>query len=75
METVQVGFQINIQINCETEQEILTHLSVIRSNLKKYINRGDVAGEISVVPVHFEDENCYGSHEVNIIADYGMDKH
>jgi len=66
----QTGFQINVQINCETEQEILTHLSVIRSNIKKYLNRPDNAGEISVLPVNFEDNNCYGTHEVNIIADY-----
>lgn len=62
----QNGLKMRIQINCETEQELLNHLSVIRATLKKKLNCM-IDGEI-VKPVRFGDNNCYGTHNVSITA-------
>jgi hypothetical protein len=61
------GFEIDICIYCETEQEILTHLSVIRSQVKKEIRRRK--GEIDLNKdevITITDEACYGEHSLTI---------
>lgn len=69
METI-TGFKVSIEIHCETENEIVAHLHAIKSNLLKHLRRKDVAGEITVVPLKFEDNNCYGHHDVVIDFDH-----
>lgn len=61
METI-TGIKIEINIECETEDEILAHLSVIRQTIKKHLRKNP---EITQ-PVRFTDENCYGEHVVEI---------
>lgn len=63
---------IEITINCEDEQELLSHLSVIRRNVKREIK--SQSGKL-IVPATLEDNNCYGSHTVNIIPDCTPDNH
>lgn len=58
--------KIEINIDCEDEGELLSHLSVIRTEVKRAIRKKD--GYINV-PVTIEDENCYGTHTVNIIPE------
>lgn len=64
-ELTQIGFKVLITINCETEEEILTHLSVIRKEVKKIAKKGIPNG----LDVEFNDDNCYGTHEVRIEPD------
>lgn len=62
------GFEIDISIYCETEEEILTHLSVIRSQVKKEIRRRK--GEIDLQKdevITITDEACYGQHSLTIM--------
>lgn len=63
---------IEITINCEDEQELLSHLSIIRMKVKGEIK--SQGGEL-IVPATLEDENCYGSHAVNIIPECAPDNH
>lgn len=63
----QIGFKVSITIYCETEHEIFAHLSVIREEMKKHINlkKGIPDG----FDLQWDDENCYGTHEVKIEPD------
>jgi hypothetical protein len=66
-EQTQVGFQVSITIECETEQEIMAHLWVIAAQLRKYLKKH---GEIpDGGMVELTDDNCYGSHDVKIEPD------
>lgn len=57
---------IEINIDCEDEKELLSHLSVIRQQIKK---EWKSQGEYIKVPATLEDSNCYGNHTVNIIPE------
>jgi len=54
--------RVKILINCETESEILVHLSVIRSSIKAKLKAN---GEFTM-DQKFTDVNCYGDHEAYI---------
>ena len=58
--------QIEISINCETEQELLNHLSAIRLSIKREIRKQK--GEFKT-PATLEGSNCYGEHTINIIPE------
>jgi hypothetical protein len=61
------GFEVDICIYCESEELILTHLSVIRAQVKKEIKRRN--GEIDLEKdetILITDENCYGEHSLTI---------
>lgn len=66
---VQIGLKTTIEIHCETGQEILAHLSVIRKTLKKQLKKsgGDIPDGLDV---RFEDDNCYGNHVVEIDPEF-----
>lgn len=63
----QYGLKMGIEVHCETEEELLSHLSAIRATLKKKLNCM-VNGEI-VKPLNFGDNNCYGTHDVVVTED------
>lgn len=65
----QIGFEVNIIINCETEEEILSHLSAIRSRFKKELRKLP-NGIPDGVDMEWDDDNCYGSHVVRIEPDF-----
>lgn len=67
----QIGFKVSITIECETEQEILSHLSEIRKRLKRELrpNNGFNGHIPDGVDLQWEDNNCYGTHEVKIEPD------
>jgi hypothetical protein len=58
----QIGFKVQITIDCEDEREIIAHITAIRKELKKLEKKGIPDG----VDVYFDDSNCYGTHEVKI---------
>jgi hypothetical protein len=62
----QTGLHAKIEILCETEQELLTHLSVIRANIKKQMRRTPEFDRAKI----WEDQNCYGSHLVKVKPTY-----
>ena len=64
--SVTTGLHVEIKIYCDDEKEVLSHLSVIRRDLKREIKKQK--GEIKV-PMDFEDSNCYGDHTVIVIPD------
>lgn len=52
------GLRVDITILCETEEEILTHLSHIRAEIKKELKaKPEITHTIEI-----EDSNCYGEH-------------
>jgi len=57
---------IEITINCETEDEIFSHLTKIRRQIKSEIKKQ--GGELSY-PNTLEDSNCYGTHDVILIPE------
>jgi hypothetical protein len=59
--------QVTIHIACDSLEEILTHLSVIRGEVRKVIKK-DAQGLVQngKQPVLMEDSNCYGCHTVII---------
>ena len=56
--------KVTISIDCEDERELLTHLSVIRQQVKKEFKKLDKEPEQDVV--RFSDSNCYGNHNVEM---------
>lgn len=65
----QTGLYMNIEVYCETGQELIAHLSNIRSKLKKELKK--MGGDIpDGVDVYFEDSNCYGNHVVKIDPEF-----
>jgi hypothetical protein len=56
------GIIADIRICCETEEELLTHLSVVRNEVKRVLKYENEVHR----KVDFIDENCYGSHSVEI---------
>lgn len=61
------GFKVYISISCETEEEILTHMSIARQQIKSVIrkNKGELELKEREV-IKLEDSNCYGDHTVTI---------
>jgi hypothetical protein len=55
--------KIKIEINCEDDDEVLTHLTVIRAALKKRFKRDPEGNNDSY---SFTDNNCYGTHNVEV---------
>jgi hypothetical protein len=50
--------KVKIIIECEDEQELLSHLFVIRRDLKRELKKDpEFEG-------HLEDNNCYGWHNI-----------
>lgn len=60
---------VKIDIDCETWDEVFTHLSVIRGQIRKTKNKNPSPKRLVVL----EDDNCYGSHMVRI-KNYGKDE-
>lgn len=59
-------------IQCDTYEELLQHLKIIKSQIKKefkkQIKTGDVSEDYSdAAPFEIFDDNCYGSHKGKII--------
>lgn len=55
--------KITITIECIEDEEILTHLSVIRQQVRKEIKRQKYFLQEKAV---LTDNNCYGYHKVTI---------
>jgi hypothetical protein len=56
------GIVVDVRIVCETEDELLTHLSVIRGEVKRVLKyENEVKRRVTYI-----DDNCYGSHSVEI---------
>lgn len=64
----QIGFKVSITIECETEKEIIAHLTAIRKEAKKHlkVNKGGIPDGLDLI---WDDNNCYGTHEVKIEPD------
>ena len=55
---------VTIKIECEDQQELLAHITCIRQQVKKL-----KPGDFDKKKIVFEDNNCYGVHEVIIKPD------
>lgn len=60
------GLRVDIVIECETEDEILSHISVIRQQIKNKLKQ--INNEVTQT-IQLEDSNCYGNHTVIINLD------
>jgi hypothetical protein len=60
------GLRVDIVIECETEDQILSHLSMIRKQIKDKLKA--INNEV-MDTIHIEDSNCYGDHTVIINLD------
>lgn len=59
---VATCIEMEVLITCETEDELLGHLDVIKKEIKRIINkRGEIDAQFQ-----WEDDNCYGNHTVII---------
>ena len=61
--------KVTIEIECDEWKELTGHIQTIRKELKKRILEFEATPESSVQPQKFEDNNCYGTHEVTIDFD------
>lgn len=52
--------KIYIEIECYENEEVFTHLSVIRSQIKKALKENENFNGV------LEDSNCYGWHTIEI---------
>jgi hypothetical protein len=57
--------KLQIEIDCETVEEMFTHISVIRDQLKRRMKGWDKYDEPREA-VTVEDNNCYGCHEAKL---------
>jgi hypothetical protein len=55
--------EVTITIECESFEELLMHLSKIRSQIKK--EQDAIEGD-EPTTIELSDSNCYGSHEIEI---------
>lgn len=64
-----------IEINCESEEELLSHLSVIRIQVKRAFRKHLKNDPEYMEEPSFElkDSNCYGDHRVIIGEDGYLD--
>jgi hypothetical protein len=60
--------KVTIEIDCSDEDEIYTHLSVIKSQIKKKIKTLDPDAKWE--PFTVEDNNCYGHHKAEVTDDF-----
>lgn len=60
--------EITIKIQCDDDDEALTHLSVIRQTLKKKLKESHDSDNGDYL--EFSDSNCYGDHEVKVTLSY-----
>lgn len=65
----QIGFKVSISIECETTEEILAHLHNIMSRIKKERKRFPDREFPDGIDLQFDDNNCYGTHDVTIEPD------
>lgn len=64
--------KVNIEIDCSDVEEIFTHLSVIRQQLrKKFKTMWKEHPDKQWEPFTVEDNNCYGVHTCEVIDDVG----
>lgn len=54
---------MSISIDCETYEELQSHLSEIKSQLKK--RKKDILSESESI-IRFEDSDFFGSHDVEL---------
>lgn len=59
-----------IKIDCDSGEELLSHLKVIINQVKAKIN--EAKKKDIKKPIKLSDSNCYGTHEV-VIKDFGVD--
>lgn len=59
-----------IEIDCESGRELIVHLRVITTKLKKIIKEAKTK-DIKK-PIKLSDNNCYGVHTV-VIKEFGVD--
>ncbi len=57
------GLRVDIVIECETEEEILSHLAKITKQVKDKLKA--INNEVTKT-IQLEDSNCYGDHTVII---------
>lgn len=60
---------ILIEIECETIADLHTHLTVLCKQIRKQakINKADPKVDDFAVGTQLYDDNCYGTHELNVI--------
>lgn len=64
--------KVSIEIDCSDTDEIFSHLTVIRRQLRKAITYLEEAKpDEQWEPFTVDDENCYGSHTATVIDDVG----
>lgn len=61
-----MGYRVTIEIECETKDEIISHLIDIRHTILKKIQLAKRRKEAEIPAIEFDDNNCYGSHTVKI---------
>lgn len=58
---------LKIEIDCETFDELMTHLTVIRQSIRREFKRqGDniLSDGSAVADFELSDDNCYGEHTI-----------
>lgn len=60
--------RISIEIECDTIQELKSHLSVLNAQITKYVktNKLDKHHDELSSSVVIEDDNCYGCHILQV---------
>lgn len=58
-----------IEIECDTIADLHTHLKVLQEQIRKQatINKQDPQKEDFAIGTQIYDDNCYGTHELNVI--------
>ncbi len=62
--------KVKIEIECDYIEEILAHVSVIRSQIKSEAKKRNITpGNAFEKRVRMYDNNCYGDHKITIYPD------
>lgn len=64
---------ILIEIECETIADLHTHLTELCKQIRKQtkVNKSNPKTDDFPIGTQLYDDNCYGSHELNVIESVG----
>ncbi len=62
--------KVKIIIDCDSGNELLSHLKVITNQVKAKIK--EAKSKDIKKPIKLDDNNCYGTHEI-VISEFSVD--
>ncbi len=66
---------IKIEIECDSIMEFFQHMRVIRVEARRLMTKQKLSSDKEFPPTEWDDDNCYGRHDVVISEDEMLKDH